>query len=102
MSSVPSPRVRKPKPRDRLNHLTMTISKPPTLAACARVRARRDLRGHRALAGVTDRTPKHLQAAFAPLRLGDDARPFADGLKAVAAQHRDVDQDVALRRCRAR
>src|SRR5271157_3036935 len=39
MSSVPSPRVRKPKPRARLNHLTMTISNAPTELAWARVRA---------------------------------------------------------------
>ena len=84
MSSVPSPRVRKPKPRARLNHLTMTISNAPTELACARVRGGGKLRG-RSRVGLGDRNHlEHLQAAFAPLGLGDDARAFAKGGESVA------------------
>ena len=96
MSSVPSPRVRKPKPRARLNHLTMTISNAPTELACARVRAGGSWVGAGRV-GLGDRDhPEHLQAAFAPLRLGDDARAFANGGEPVAPQHGHMDENVGL------
>ena len=96
MSSVPSPRVRKPKPRARLNHLTMTISNAPTELACARVRAGGRLGGEGRV-GLGDRNhPEHLQAALAPLRLGDDARAFANGGESVAPQNGHVDENVSL------
>ena len=96
MSSVPSPRVRKPKPRARLNHLTMTISNAPTVLACARVRAAPGAVGHGRV-GLGDRDhPEHLKPALAPLRLGDDARAFANGREPVAPQDRDMDEHVGL------
>ena len=96
MSSVPSPRVRKPKPRERLNHLTMTISNAPTCAACARVRAAGSCGGVRALARRHREHAEHLQAPVAPLRFGDDARAFVDRLEAVAPQHRHMDRGRRL------
>ena len=96
MSSVPSPRVRKPKPRARLNHLTMTISKPPTVLACARVRAGGGGAAHSRLRFGDRDHPEHLKAALAPLRLGDDPRAFANGREPVAPQHRDMDENVGL------
>ena len=96
MSSVPSPRVRKPKPRARLNHLTMTISNAPTELACARVRGGRQIR-NRGRVGLGDRKhPEHLQAAFAPLSLGDDARAFAKGGESVAPENGYMDEDIGL------
>ena len=96
MSSVPSPRVRKPKPRARLNHLTTTISKPPTLVACARRARRRQLRRLRAFARRDRQHAEDLHALVAPLRLGHHARAFVDRLETVAAQHGHVDQHVAF------
>ena len=77
MSSVPSPRVRKPKPRERLNHLTMTISKLPI---CVGLRAQPRLQVGDAAAGspgVTECTFSTCKPAVAALRLGDDAGAFA-------------------------
>ena len=94
MSSVPSPRVRKPKPRERLNHFTITISNPPTEVAWARVRA-----GTRRRSVVRFRLGnrehlEHLKPALAPRRLGDDPCAFSDRREAVPAQNGDVDEDV--------
>ena len=96
MSSVPSPRVRKPKPRARLNHLTTTISKPPTVGRLRAQARRRQLRRLRAFARRDRQHAEDLHALVAPLRLGHDARAFVDRLKAVAPQHGHVDQHVAF------
>ena len=95
ISSVPSPRVRKPKPRERLNHLTMTISNEPTVAAWARARGAATER-RRALPRRDRQYAENLQAALAALRLGDDAGAFVQRREAVAAQNRDVDQHVGF------
>ena len=47
--------------------------------------------------GLGDRQhPEHLQAAFAPLGLGDDARAFAKGGESVAPENGHMDEDVGL------
>ena len=96
MSSVPSPRVRKPNPLARLNHLTMTISNRAD-RACLRAGARwRKLRNRGRVRLADGQHPEHLKAAFAPLSLGDDARVLAKGGEAIAPEDGHVDEDVSL------
>ena len=73
----------------------MTISKLPT---CVGLRALPGLRVGNVGGGVAGRHRmdlQHLQPTIAALRLGDDARAFAQRREAVAAQHRHMDQNVA-------
>src|SRR5580704_7369315 len=61
-----------------------------------RARARRRQIRSRGRVGLGDREhPEHLQAAFAPLSLGDDARAFSKGGETVASENGHVDEDVS-------
>ena len=94
MSGVPSPRVRKPKPRRRLNHFTMRPLEPAG-------RRHRDMGARRRHLRRMDRGRTRpstgcgsLQALRPLQHLADDARAFIGGLEAVAAQAGHVQQDV--------
>ena len=93
MSGVPSPRVKKPKPRKRLNHFTTARSSPLVGVTETWVRGR--------LFGRMDRgrfvhrqDAERLHALRPRQRLADDARAFVGCLISVAAQAGDVQQHV--------
>src|SRR6202042_1515275 len=65
--------------------------------ACLRARPRRRRIQSRGRVRLGDREhPEHLQAAFAPLSLGDDAGAFAKGGESVASKNGHMDEDVSL------
>ena len=59
MSGVPSPRVRKPKPRSRLNHFTIARSSPLVGVTVTWVRAGGSVDGCIAVDSSIDRIRKH-------------------------------------------
>ena len=94
MSGVPSPRVRKPKPRRRLNHLTVAGSSPLVGTTVTWVRGSGSSEGWSARRFVERDDAERLQAARALHRLDDDARAFVGDLIAVAAQAGDMQKHV--------
>ena len=95
MSSVPSPRVRKPKPLVRLNHLTSARSSPLSgdhddmgslFLHFRRMHGRRIV--HRDDAEC-------LQSAVALLDQADYAGSFESRLKPVAPQAGDVNENIS-------
>ena len=94
MSGVPSPRVRKPKPRRRLNHFTIARSSPLVGVTVTWVRAGGSVDGWIAVDSSIDRMRKHCIALRPLQHLGDHARAFVGGLETVAPQARHVQQDV--------
>ena len=94
MSGVPSPRVRKPKPRSRLNHFTIARSSPLVGVTVTWVRAGGSVEGWIAVDSSIDRMRKHCIALRPLQHLGDDARAFVGGLETVAPQAGHVQQDV--------
>ena len=94
MSGVPSPRVRKPKPRSRLNHLTCARSSPLVGVTVTWVRAGGICAGWIAV----DSSIETMRKACSPLgrcsTSHDDPRTFIGGLVAVAAQARHVQKNV--------
>ena len=94
MSSVPSPRDTKPKPRTRLNHFTTAISKPPSGATWTWVRAGGICEGCMAVERSSDRTRKTCRPLARRSTSQTIARPLVGGLEPVPAQARHVDQHV--------
>ena len=94
MSGVPSPRVRKPKPRSRLNHFTIARSSPLVGVTVTWVRAGGSVEGWIAVDSSIDRMRKHCIALRPLQHLGDHARAFIGGLEAVAAQAGHVQENV--------
>src|SRR6266508_1494511 len=90
MSGVPSPRVRKPKPRSRLNHLTCARSSPLVGVTVTCVRGG-TCDGWIAVDSSMDRRRK----ACRPLQhLADDPRALVSRLEPVTPQAGDVQQHV--------
>jgi hypothetical protein len=94
MSGVPSPRVRKPKPRSRLNHFTIARSYVPSAVTVTWVRAGGRL-GRVRGGGIVER--KHAEGLVTASTLNDlanDARAFLRGLESVAPQAGHMQQNV--------
>ena len=94
MSSVPSPRDRKPKsanPIEPFDDHDLETADRGDLRMGAR---RGQLRGMDRLASFDGQHAKHLHAPVAPGGFGDHPRALVDGLEAVAPQHRDMEQDI--------
>ena len=94
MSGVPSPRVRKPKPRSRLNHLTCARSSPLVGVTVTWVRGGGICAGCTAVDSSIERMRKACRPFGRCSASHDDARALIGGLEAVAAQARDVQQHV--------
>jgi hypothetical protein len=94
MSSVPSPRVRKPYPRTRLNHFTTARSSPLVGVTVLWVLRRGHLRRTDRRRFVHADDAEGLQALGAVQRLAYDARALVSGLETAAAQARDMQENV--------
>ena len=94
ISGVPSPRVRKPKPRSRLNHFTCARSRPLVGRHGNMGPRRRHLRRMDRRRFIHAEDAERLQALGPRQHLADDARAFIGGLIAVAAQAGHVQQHV--------
>ena len=94
MSGVPSPRVRKPKPRRRLNHLTTAGSSPLVGVTCTCVRGSGSSEGWSAVELVEGDDPERLQPARPLHGLDHDAGALVGGLIAVPAQAGHVQEHI--------
>ena len=94
MSGVPSPRVRKPKPRSRLNHFTCARSRPLVGATVTWVRGGGICAGWIGRRFIHAEDAKRLQALGPRQHFAHDARAFIRRLVAVAAQAGHVQQHV--------
>ena len=94
MSGVPSPRVRKPNPRSRLNHLTCARSSP-LVGGHGHMGARRGhLRGMHRRRILHGENAERLQAARALQHLDHDARALIGDLEAVAPEAGHVQENI--------
>ena len=94
MSGVPSPRVRKPKPRKRLNHFTCARSKPLVGVTVTCVRGGGICAGWMAVLSSIDRIRKTCKPLGRCKHFADDASTLVGGLEAVAAKTGNVQQHV--------